>query len=379
MKMICSEKEIEGRVKDLSDHMKSMRNEALRRFSEMNGPSSIHKMHAHIGCHNNKFVDSVRTQFESPDDFIARWLSGLKNKILENQDTIRRNQRLYSTKHMLLKMYQDPFLKKYIYLFLERNFYRNFRERMRSKPDEGLWQLWFGSNPLIWGLFIAPALRIGEWTNDKSQMRREPYHYWTIGHVLASGLVVPEKEKPMTFQNVDGFLDFYETVLARTSKSNFEKIFSAKYSEFVREAVSPQDIPLLIPELRYAGKDTNHLYRLDFCVLNPYTMKMLGFEISPASSHISIQGIRSGKTQKKMNEELAEKWAKEADKRNRYFRDFGIYVITFADPDLEDTDTCFTSIQSALVERPESQISLHGAEQALDNMLDEIERTAEIH
>ena len=250
---------------------------------------------------------------------------------------------------------------------------------MRSKPDEGLWQLWFGSNPLIWGLFIAPALRIGEWTNDKSEMRSEPYHYWTIGHVLASGLVVPEKEKPMTFQNVDGFLDFYETVLARTSKSNFEKIFSAKYLEFVREAVSPQDIPLLIPELRYAGKDTKHLYRLDFCVLNPYTMKMLGFEISPASSHISIQGIRSCNTQKKLNEQLAAKWANEADKRNRYFRDFGIYVITFADPDLEDTDTCFTSIQSALVERPESQISLHGAEQALDNVLDEIERTAEIH
>uniref|UniRef100_UPI0040577061 topoisomerase II n=1 Tax=Candidatus Electrothrix sp. TaxID=2170559 RepID=UPI0040577061 len=368
--MISSEKEIEGRDKDLSARMNSMRNEALRRFSEINGPSSIHQMHAHIGCYNNTFVDSVRMQFQSPDDFIARWLNGLKNKILEDQD---RNQSCYLSRHMLLDMYQDQFLKKYIYLFLERNFYRNFRARMRAKPDEGLWQLWFGSNPLIWGLFISPALRIGEWTNDKSQMRRESYHYWTIGHVLASGLVVPEKEEPMRFQNVDSFLDFYETVLARTSKSNFEKIFSTKYLEFVRKADSPQDIPLLIPELRYAGKNTNHRYRLDFCVLNPYTMKMMGFEVSPASSHISVQGIRSGKTQKKMNEELAAKWAKEAEKRNLYFRDFGIYVITFADPDLEDTDTCFTSIQSALVERPESQISLHGAEQALDNMLNDIE------
>jgi hypothetical protein len=102
-------------------------------------------------------------------------------------------------------------------------------------------------------------------------------------------------------------------------------------------------------------------------------MKKVGFEISPASSHISIQGIRSGKTQKQMNTELSEKWAKETDKRNRYFRDYGVSVVTFADRELEDPDQCFEAIRSVLEENPEEQISLRGAEQSLLETLGAIE------
>lgn len=353
-----------------------MRTEALERFSAINGPSSIHQMHAHIGRNNNTFVDSVRMQFQSPDDFIARWLDGLKNEVLDNQEAIRRRRRFGDKKHtveLIPEMCKNPFLKEYVYLFLERNFYRNFKERMRAKPEEGLWQLWFGANPLLWGLFISPARRLGKWTNDKSQMRREPYHYWTIGHVLASGLVVPDLDRPQQFRGADGFLQFYETVLARTSNSDYERIFSAKYLEFARSAADPKDVPLLIPELRYAGKEKDHWYRLDFCVLNPYTMKKVGFEVSPASSHIAVKGIRGGKTQKQMNEELAKKWAKETDKRNRYFRDFGISIITFADPDLENTDRCFDAIRSVLEEKPQDQLSLRGAEKCLLEAFGEVE------
>lgn len=366
--MISSEIEIEERVADLSERIKSMRTEALRRFSLINGESSIHQMHAYIGSHNNSFVDSVRMQFLSPDDFIARWVDGLRREIIENIEAIRRRRRFGDRKktvELLPEMWQDQFLKEYIYFFLERNFYRNFKERMRAKPEEKLWQLWFGANPLVWGLFISPALRLGKWTNDKSQMRREPYHYWTIGHVLVSGLVLPDRDRPKQFRDAEDFLEFYETVLARTSSSSYEKFFSAKYLELARGATDPEDVPLLIPELRYAGREKNHLYRLDFCVLNPYSMKKVGFEVSPASSHISIQGIRSGKTQKQMNKELGEKWAKEADKRNRYFKDYGVSVVTFADPELEYPAQCFDAIRSVLEEKPEDQISLRSAEQSL--------------
>ena len=115
-------------------------------------------------------------------------------------------------------MLQVPLLKEYIHLFLERNYYRNFDARVRAKPDDSLWQVWFGSGNLVWGLLISPALRFGEWANDKSQMRRETYAYWTIEHVLETGLIAPETETPVTFSDVDGFLSFYETVLARVSK-----------------------------------------------------------------------------------------------------------------------------------------------------------------
>jgi hypothetical protein len=227
-------------------------------------------------------------QFQSPEDFIARWLDGLKQRIITDLPNIHKRRRFGNEKQtteILPEMLRDEFLKEYIYLFLERNFYRNFKERIRAKPDELLWQLWFGSGNLIWGLLISPDLRFGEWTNDKSQMRREPYAYWTIAHVLSSGLIAPESNQPIKFDSLDSFLIFYETVLSRTSNSEYEKRLSRSYLNYVKFSRNPESIPILIPELRFAGKEKMHKYRLDFCVLNSYTMRMVGFEISPASSH----------------------------------------------------------------------------------------------
>ena len=85
--------EIQLKEEELSVRLKAMRDEALRRFEAINGPSSLHSLHAHIGRNNNTFVDSVRIQFQSPDDFIARWLDGLKDEVLENQEVIARRRR----------------------------------------------------------------------------------------------------------------------------------------------------------------------------------------------------------------------------------------------------------------------------------------------
>jgi hypothetical protein len=334
--------EIEAKEVELSEQLENMRPDALERFAVINGPSTVHQMHAHIGRNNNTFVDSVRMQFHSPDDFIARWLNGLTQLVHERHDAIARRRRFGDRKRtveIIPEMLQEPVLREYIYLFLQRNFYRNFDARVRAKPDNSLWQVWFGPGNLLWGLLISPALRFGEWTNDKSQMRRETYAYWTVEHVLETGLIAPETESPVTFANVDAFLIFYETVLARVSNSEYEKAISKWYMDYVRSHKCPAEIPLLIPELRFAGKETKHLYRLDFSVLNAHTMRMTGFEISPASSHMSIAGIKS-KSQKELNEELSKKWGKESGKRNAYFRDYGITTVTFTDVELTDLDAC---------------------------------------
>ena len=143
-------------------------------------------------------------------------------------------------------------------------------------------------------------------------------------------------------------------------------MISKRYIEYARSQKDPAKIPLLIPELRYAGKETAHRYRLDFCVLNAYTMGMTGFEISPASSHMSIAGITS-KTQKELNEELSKKWSKESDKRNAYFKD-GITTITFADAELKNLDACFGEIRSAVEERSDGPLTIEGAEHELQKM-----------
>lgn len=366
--------EIRQKEEDISNRLKAMRDEALQMFEFINGPTSVHKMHAHIGRNNNTFVDSVRMQFQSPEDFIARWLDGLKDEVVENSKAIARRRKFGGPKRtveILPEILKNDFLREYVYLFLERNFYRNFVERIRAKPEECLWQLWFGPGNLYWGLFISPAHRLGVWTNDKSQMRREQYHYWTVGHVMETGLVVPESEEPVKFSTIKEFIQFYRTVLARVSNSEYEKKIAEMYLGYVESSQVPEEVPLLIPELRYAGKEQKHLYRLDYCIMNPYTMEMVGFEISPASSHMAISGIKT-KTQVQLNEDLAGKWSKETDKRNKYFQDFGISIVTFSDPELKDINECFRSIVSVIEDRPRKMLTLAGAESELDKVFSAI-------
>jgi hypothetical protein len=100
-------------------------------------------------------------------------------------------------------------------------------------------------------------------------------------------------------------------------------------------------------------------------------MVMVGFEISPSSSHMAIAGIKT-KTQIQLNEDLAKKWSKESDKRNRYFSDFGISIVTFTDPELKDIDNCFDTIVSAIEDRPQRAITLNSAEAALDDVFNAI-------
>lgn len=324
---------------------------ALIRFGRFSGSSSVHVLHAHIGKNNNVFVDSVRTQFQSPDDFIARWLKGLNEKLSQLRAAGRKgyNGRPLS-EEMVLMCLQDDLLGPYTMKFLQRNFYRNFRERIRAKPNDDLWSLWFGAGNLVWGLVIAPARRNAEWTNDKSQMRREAYNYWTVGHILATGLIDPTSAEPVKFRNLEDFCVFYRSVLKRVSNSLYEQSICDRYLDYLAQSGNPGDEPVLIPELRYLGKEKRHGYRLDFTVLNNHTSQFVGFELSPASTHINITGAKA-KTQSTINEELAAAWEKEMDKRTAYFQKYGIQTITFTDRDLKNLDQCFDLVARQLRDR----------------------------
>jgi hypothetical protein len=248
-----------------------------------------------------------------------------------------------------------------------KKFYRNYQSRVRPKPGEDLWSLWFGSGDLVWGLVISPALRNSQWINDKSQMRRENYEYWTVGHVLETGLIDPESDEPITFKNLSDLIKFYNSVIKRTSKSRYEKSIAESYFKYLRESKSPMQEPFLIPELRYAGKEKKHEHRLDYTVLNPYSFNFIGFELSPASTHLKLEGVK-GKTQKTLNQELSVQWESEAVKRNKYFDKYGISVVTFTDSSLKDIPNCFSKIQSILSEREESKPSIQASLLAINRL-----------
>ncbi|QOG04657.1 topoisomerase II [Flavobacterium sp. MDT1-60] len=356
---IYSQQEIES-LKQLDEEMTSeleaMLPEVLHNFSKEKGRAcSVHSLHGTIGGKNNTYVDSIRTQFSDPNDFKAKWLEGFIAYI---------GDKSYSPLRNLMK---DKTFRNYTLTFLERNFYRNLLARTRIKPNESLWKIWFGGGKFFWGLIIAPTFREKIWTNDVSEIRRANYMYWTVGHVMETGLIDPENNGSYKFDKLDDLLNFYRSILKRVSNSQYEKEIFDHYVEYLKCSEDPFSEPFLIPELRYAGLEVDHEHRLDFTILNSHTMDMIGFEFSPHSTHMSVSKIKD-KLQKDVNSELSIKWNKEMMKRNKYFSNFGITTVTFTDDNLLNIPNCFETMKHYLSTRPKTKVNLDEQIARLENI-----------
>lgn len=309
---------------------------------------SFQRFNGLFGGKNNTYVDSVRTQFSDFNDFYAQWLRGV---ITQYE---RRTFYEPQPNHNALLL-QDSDIEHFVRLFLERNFYRNIKERTRIKPEEQLWSVWFGYS-VIFGLIIAPIYVGDKWIIDKSEIRRAKYEYWTIGHIFKEGLIDNDNKKRFTISDLNQFESVYLSIFKKLSNSEYEKRIYEKYIEYLNNSTCIEEEPFLIPEIRYAGLEKEHKHRLDFTVLNPYLKQYIGFEISPASTHMSISNLK-GK-QKEANEELSKKWDKEMSKRNDYFNSYGITIITFTEKMLGDFELCWNKIEVALSSRSNIKTSI---------------------
>lgn len=191
-----------------------------------------------------------------------------------------------------------------------------------------------------------------------SEIRRANYSYWTIGHILNTGFIDPTSPHPHKFSDIESLMGFYRSILKRVSNSQYEQDIFDRYLDYLQRSQNVYEEPLLIPELRYAGLENKHQYRLDFIILNPHSTKYVGYEISPHSTHMAISGITQ-KTQTILNKELSLKWNKEMIKRNEYFSSFGITTITFTDEQLSNIDECFRLIERVLSERTTEKLNLN--------------------
>jgi hypothetical protein len=342
-------------IDELTAEIKSRKGKILPkigRFLKQKEEYTFQQFNGLFGGKNNTYVDSVRTQFIDFNDFFAQWLNGL----IEQYDVHKQKQFEYHGKtfisdssiERIYGLVCDKEIRELVQIFLERNFYKQLNERTRTKPNENLWAVWFG-NKLTYGLFIAPKFYGETWINDKSEIRRVGYSYWTIGHILSEGLVDPDSNKIYRFKTFDDFLNFYESILKRLSVSPYEHAFYDLYVNYLKKSKDVKQEPLLIPELRYKGLEKKHIHRLDFTLFNVHTSEFIGFELSPASTHMSVENLR--KKQYEVNDELSEKWGKEMKKRNDYFKDFDITIITFTDSDLKDINACFEVVKEKLEAR----------------------------
>lgn len=308
------------------------------------GIQSESSLHAKFGGKNDVFLDIKHEVITSPEHFITLWMQGFM-RYLEKLGPAKK----HSTNHVNFRLMQShQILREYVFLFLERTYLRNYDalSKVRPTPEEAT--IWIGQERATYGLLVTPKFKDGNWENDRSEIRHFKPKYWTVGHVLDTGLVVPFKPgESIKFYDVNQYLMFFKNVLVRLSGSRYEMGIAERYCRFVTESSEPEDVPLLIPEFRYGGIKRDHKYRLDFCVIDPFKLSKVGFELSPWSTHGKLTGT-GAKTQAEVNEIARDNFEREMAKLKSFFREYGIVVLVFTDSDLKDLDSVFEQIKNFL-------------------------------
>jgi hypothetical protein len=313
------------------------------------GLESEQSLNATLGSKNDEFFDLKNDIIHSQEEFVSRWLAGLKESAL--LDGVEPHLRIW---RLLQKSKQ---FREYAILFLKRSYLKHFDELSKNRPKVEEAALWIGQENANYGLLVSPRFRNGQWENDKSEIRAFNKPYWTIGHVMATGLVIPGKGKIFRFSDVEQYLLFFQDTLVRNSGSRYEYELAGLYCDYVRKQENPDSVPLLIPEFRYAGLEKKHVYRLDFLIINPYTLDKVGFELSPWSTHGYLSKI-NGLTQKKINELAADNFAKEMKKHRAYFKEHSVMCLIYTDEELNDLEKLFTDDMAPLLAAEKTQVQL---------------------
>lgn len=316
--------------------------------------SSEASLNALIGSKADDYLNLKEDLIKTPMEYKSKWLKGLKKHAEQSKKWGNESSHLLI--YELLKG-DNPLFKKYVDLFLEGSFLKHYEEHYKTKPKVDESEYWFGNNDDEFGLLVTPRFVGGSWENDKSEIRHFKHSYWTLSHVMASGLCYMNENLIRTFTSLEDFLQFFRDMVRRT-KSPYQLKLADKYISYVKAHDNPMSVPLLIPELRYDPLKKKHEYRLDFTIINPWTMSKVGFELSPSSTHGTLKGKK--KTLKELSEDVAAWFEKEMKKHKEYWRKYGINYIVYTDSDLEDLDEVWLEIRKHLesYEAPD-ELELH--------------------
>lgn len=319
-------------------------NELKPKVLKLTGYKNEQSLNGTYGGKHDDYIDIKNEVIDTPEQFTALYFQGFL-RVLEGLGVYARPGNCFYDAFLHVKKHAD--VRDWLYLFLTRTYFRNYEALSKARPSVGEAEIWIGQENASYGILVTPRFKGGRWENDKSEIRHFKPRYWTVGHVLATGLVIPNDDDRITFNDLEQYLSFFRNTLVRNSGSPHEKEIAKRYCDFVRAAKEPMDVPLLIPELRYGGTEKKHEHRLDFTVINPYNLSKVGFELSPWSTHGALTGVKE-KSQKVVNEEAQATFEKEMRKLKAYFRKFGITILVYTDSDLKDYDAIFEEVSAYL-------------------------------
>lgn len=328
------------KIAALTEQINELKNEVLD-LTEFNNELSLN---ATYGSKYADYIDIKNEVIDTPEQFIALYFQGFL-RTLEGLGIFAKKGNATYDAYLHVKNHKK--VQEWLKLFLNRTYLRNYEALSKARPHVEEAEIWIGQKNASYGILVTPRFKNGQWENDKSEIRHFKPKYWTIGHILETGFVIPDEDDRIKFKDIDGYLSFFRNTLVRNSGSIHELTIARMYCEFVKNNPEPLDVPLLIPELRYGGKDVKHEHRLDFTVIDSYTLSKVGFELSPWSTHGQIASTK-GKTQKEINAEAKANFEKEMKKLKAYFRKLGIPIIVYTDSDLANPETIFSEIEQYL-------------------------------
>jgi len=300
-------------------------------------------INATIGGWTKAFIDLHHDVIHSSEQYAQRYMQGLSAGMAADGPNAKIYRRNFE------RFRRSKAAQRYFTLFLHRSYLKHFDELSRKRPQLAEAEIWIGQNNADYGLLVAPRWNptTSSWENDRSEIRHFGPRYWSVGHVLKTGLIVSHDEDIIKFESIDAYLTFFKNVLVRNSGSPHERTIASRYVAHVKAAQDPLNVPLLIPEFRYEGRSAKHRYRLDFCIVDPLTMAKVGFELSPWSTHGYLRGL-GDLTGAQINAMAQDNFEREMAKHKAFFREHGIFALIYTDADLADPDTIFADMKARL-------------------------------
>jgi hypothetical protein len=154
---------------------------------DTSGAEDEASLNAKIGSKTGIFIDLKNDVINSHDEFTNKWLTALKKA--------RSHGPSDSIDWIWNNLLQSPDFKAYVLLFLKRSYLKYFDELSKRRPRVEDSEIWIGQQRANYGLLVTPRFANGQWENDKSEIRAFASGYWTVGHVLTTGLCHSWKEQ----------------------------------------------------------------------------------------------------------------------------------------------------------------------------------------
>jgi hypothetical protein len=162
---------------------------------KLTGYKNEHSLNGTYGSKYADYIDIKNEVIDAPEQFIALYFQGFL-RTLEGLGIYARPGNPFYDAFRYFKKHEV--VRDWLRRFLKRTYLRNYEALSKPRPTVDEAEIWIGQENASYGILVTPRFRRGKWENDKSEIRHFKPKYWTIGHVIGTGLVVPDEEETIT-------------------------------------------------------------------------------------------------------------------------------------------------------------------------------------